>query len=195
MEATISNRQLEIIEAAGRILCTAGVGALTTKNLAAEMHFSESALYRHFKNKEEIVISLLEHIAEELDNRYRLNFDPEASPVIQFQTIFVQQFDFFQENPHFAVAVFSEGLMTENHKLNVAIAQIMEVKKRHLSPIIERGRKSGDFRNDLSTEMILHIAMGAVRFQLYKWRVSGFKSKIREEGEILIDSVLKLLTP
>jgi TetR/AcrR family fatty acid metabolism transcriptional regulator len=56
----ISDRQIEIIEAAGKILTRSGVGGLTIKNLAKEMHFSESAIYRHFTSKEEIIIAMLE---------------------------------------------------------------------------------------------------------------------------------------
>ena len=45
MIETISDRQLEIIEAAGKILTASGVSGLTIKNLAREMKFSESAIY------------------------------------------------------------------------------------------------------------------------------------------------------
>ena len=58
----ISDRQLEIIKAAGKILTTSGVSGLTIKNLAKEMKFSESAIYRHFTSKEEIIIALLEFL-------------------------------------------------------------------------------------------------------------------------------------
>ena len=44
----ISERQKEIIDAAGRILTESGIGGLTTKKLALEMGFSEAAIYRHF---------------------------------------------------------------------------------------------------------------------------------------------------
>ena len=48
METDLSTRQLEIIEVSGKILMQKGILGLTTKNLAQEMKFSESALYRHF---------------------------------------------------------------------------------------------------------------------------------------------------
>ena len=40
----ITPRQLELIEAASRLLTTSGVNGLTIKNLAKEMNFSESAI-------------------------------------------------------------------------------------------------------------------------------------------------------
>ena len=48
---SISKRQLEIIQAAGKILTQSGIHGLTIKNLAKEMKFTESAIYRHFESK------------------------------------------------------------------------------------------------------------------------------------------------
>jgi AcrR family transcriptional regulator len=60
MTMTITDRQMEIIEAAGRILTSSSTGGLTIKNLAKEMQFSESVIYRHFTGQEEIIVALLE---------------------------------------------------------------------------------------------------------------------------------------
>ena len=65
----IKVRQLEIIEAAGEILTESGLAGLTTKNLAAKMGFAESALYRHFKGKEEIIVTMLQYLAADMDKR------------------------------------------------------------------------------------------------------------------------------
>ena len=62
----ITPRQFEIIEAAGKILTSSGVGGLTIKNLAKEMQFSESAIYRHFKSKEDIIVAMLNYLANSI---------------------------------------------------------------------------------------------------------------------------------
>ncbi|HCB88771.1 MAG TPA: TetR/AcrR family transcriptional regulator, partial [Porphyromonadaceae bacterium] len=58
----ITPRQLEIIEATGKILTASGANGLTIKNLAKEMQFSEGAIYRHFSSKEEIIIMMLKYL-------------------------------------------------------------------------------------------------------------------------------------
>ena len=92
----ISDRQLEIIKAAGKILTTSGVSGLTIKNLAKEMKFSESAIYRHFTSKEEIIIALLEFLAKSMDERYTKAISSEQSPEEKFTTLFQNQFSFFK---------------------------------------------------------------------------------------------------
>ena len=67
-----SKRQQEIIESAGKLLMQKGVKGLTTKNLALEMNFSESALYRHFKNKEDIIVLLLDYLGSNIKERLNI---------------------------------------------------------------------------------------------------------------------------
>ncbi|MBT3920135.1 MAG: TetR/AcrR family transcriptional regulator, partial [Flavobacteriaceae bacterium] len=96
MVATISDRQFEIIEAAGKILTASGVGGLTIKNLAKEMKFSESAIYRHFTSKEEIIIALLSYLAQSMDDRYTKAISANQTPEEKFTALFQNQFLLFK---------------------------------------------------------------------------------------------------
>lgn len=190
---TISDRQLEIIEAAGKILTASGISGLTIKNLAKEMKFSESAIYRHFASKEEIIISLLEYLAQSMDERYTNAIKNEQSPEEKFTTLFQNQFSFFKKHPHFVVAVFSDGLMEESQKINEAISKIMGVKMKHLMPIIAEGQQKNVFTNSITPEELMHIVMGSFRFQMYKWRVANFQFDIIRNGNNLIQSLLTII--
>lgn len=190
---SISQRQFEIIEAAGRILTRAGTSGLTIKNLAKEMKFSESAIYRHFTSKEEIIIALLEYLALEMDTRHTSLLASEQTPLDKFTRLFRNQFEFFKEHPHFVVAVFSDGLMEESSRINDTILKIMGVKMKHLRPIIIQGQSEQVFTDAVSAEDLIHIVMGTFRLQMYKWRVSNFQFDILQQGNKMIHSVLTLI--
>ncbi len=188
----ITDRQLEIIEAAGKILTKSGVGGLTIKNLAKEMHFSESAIYRHFESKEEIIIALLEYLAETLDSRFN-SVSSSYSPEEKFTAIFRNQLLFFKENPHFCVAVFSDGLLEESERINQTILKIMTVIMTHLMPIIMEGQQKKVFTTAITTEELMHIVLGTFRLQMFKWRIAGFQFDIFRNGENMIQSLLTLI--
>jgi len=190
---TISDRQLEIIVAAGKILTTSGISGLTIKNFAKEMNFSESAIYRHFTSKEDIIIALLEYLAHSMDERYTNAIKPEQTPEVKFTTLFQNQFSFFKENPHFVVAVFSDGLMEESQRINESISKIMNIKMKHLTPIILEGQQKNIFTNSISTDELIHIVMGTFRLQMFKWRVANFQFDISRNGDTMIQSVLTLI--
>lgn len=193
MIQSISDRQLEIIEAAGKILTASGLSGLTIKNLAKEMKFSESAIYRHFESKEGIIITLLEYLANDMEDRFSRVISEEQSPEEKFKTIFHDQFSFFMKNPHFVVAVFSDGLIEESQKINEMILRIMSVKMKYLLPILKEGQNKKVFTTSVSTEDLLNVVMGTFRLQMFKWRVANFDFDISIKGDHMIESLLTLI--
>lgn len=65
---------------------------LTIKNLAQAMQFSESAIYRHFTSKEEIIVALLAYLAEDMDTRLKRVTELRKTPLENFESIFNNQF-------------------------------------------------------------------------------------------------------
>lgn len=193
MTAAISDRQLEIIEAAGRILTSSGVSGLTIKNLAKEMNFSESAIYRHFTSKEEIIIAMLDHLANNMDERFTKAVSSEQSSIEKFTNLFQSQFSFFASNPHFVVAVFSDGLMEESQRINETILKIMAVKMKHLAPVVIEGQENGVFITTISSEELIHIVMGTMRLQMFKWRMSNFQFDLQSKGDKIINALLSII--
>jgi AcrR family transcriptional regulator len=189
----ISNRQLEIIEVSGKILIEKGIKGLTTKTVASEMNFSESAIYRHFKSKEEILIALLSLLKQNMNKRLNAEVKPQNIAVENFKAVFTSQFNYFKKNPHFIVAVLSDGLLDESEEIKTIILQIMQNKLQILAQIIEQGKQNNEFTKEIATEDLLPIILGSFRFQMLKWKLSGFQHDISIEGNKMIENLLILI--
>ena len=188
----ITTRQFEIIEAAGKILTSSGVSGLTIKNLAKEMRFSESAIYRHFTSKEEIIVGMLNFLSDSIDSRLTIavrSSDPEE----KFKELFREQISFFKKNPHFVVAVFSDGLMEESQLINETLMKLMNVKTKHLMPLIIEGQQKGTFTNAISAEELIHVIMGTFKLEMFKWRIANFQFDINRSGDNMMQSLLTLI--
>lgn len=190
---TTSKRQHEIIETAGRLLMQKGIKGLTTKNLALELKFSESALYRHFKNKEDIIVLLLEYLANNIKERFNVIMSAEINNNKKLSSIFESQFKYFSENPHFVVAILSEGLFDESEKINKSILTIVNYKMQLLTDIIENGKKELLFDKNIETAQIVHILMGSFRLMMLKWKISKFELELYTEGTKVMNTTLKLI--
>lgn len=188
----ITPRQFEIIEAAGKILTSSGVSGLTIKNLAKEMRFSESAIYRHFASKEEIIVAMLNFLADSIDSRLT-NAIKSSDPEERFIELFHEQVSFFNKNPHFVVAVFSDGLMEESQLINEALMKLMNIKTKHLMPLVIEGQQKGIFTNAITTDELIHIIMGTFKLQMFKWRIANFQFDIIRSGDNLVHSILTLI--
>ncbi|HOY27621.1 MAG: TetR/AcrR family transcriptional regulator [Flavobacteriales bacterium] len=190
----IKPRQLEIIEAAGQLVTEDGFAALTTKRLAERMHFTEAALYRHFKSKEEILVTMLHHLASNIDERLASVAEAHPEPVERVRAMFDSQFTYFQKNPQYLMAIFASGLLEASHGIDAGIERIMVVKRRHLLNAIKDGQRSGAFTSDHSAETLTHIIMGTFRLHMLQWRMSGRSFDVRKKGRTIIGAALDLIT-
>lgn len=190
----IKPRQLEIIEAAGQLVTEDGFAALTTKRLAERMHFTEAALYRHFASKEEILVTMLHHLAANIDERLATVAETHPDPVERVRAMFDSQFTFFQQNPQYLMAIFATGVLETSNGIDAGIERIMVVKRRHLLNAIKYGQRSGVFTADHSAETLSHIIMGTFRLHMLQWRMSGRSFDVRKKGKALIGATLDLIT-
>jgi len=194
MSIELSHRQEEIIQSAGKIMTEKGISGLTIKNLSHEMGFSEAALYRHFKSKEEIIITMLEFLEESMNSRFKVSTEGNRTAEEKFKELFRNQFEFFEKQPYFVVAIFPDSLMGESPKINETIFKIMQVKIKYLMPVIMQGQQTGEFTNAITSEQLIHIVMGAFRLQMFKWRMNKFQFDIKMNGEQMIHAILTLIT-
>ena len=156
------------------------------------MKFSESAIYRHFSSKEDIILAMLHYLAENIDERLS-NIPKTENPEENFRAMFQEQFKFFSLNSHFVVAVFSDGLMEESQRINEAILKLLGVMMKHLMPLLTDGQQKNIFTNIIENEDLVHIVMGTFKLQMYKWRLFNFEFDLKESGNKMIDSILTLI--
>lgn len=193
MKLDITNRQVEIIEASGKILMDKGITGLTTKNLALEMGFSESALYRHFKDKEAIVTLLIQYLAENINNRFEQILNSEVNPEEKYLMLFKSQFQFFKKNPHFIVIVLSDGLMDSSQAIKQSIEKLMQTNAKSINALIIEAQNEAIFTKKIEPEYLIHFIMGTFRLQMLKWKLSNFSFDIEEKGMRTMIQLVTLL--
>ena len=193
MANTVSDRQTEIIEAAAKILTNSGVSGLTIKNIAKEMNFSESAIYRHFESKEDIILAMLDFVMNNIGTATFGVIMGNDSVIETFKAIFNAQFSYFSKHPYLAVAIFSDGLLEESTRINDKITMIMNSRKVMFEPLAKSGQKNGELTKEIPAEEIIHILMASVRLLMYQWRTSHFSFDIQKKGASLVNNVMKLI--
>ena len=191
MKVDLSKRQLEIIEVSGKILMQKGVSGLTTKNLAQEMNFSESALYRHFKDKEEIITNLITYLSQNINERFENIINTDLNAEDKMNQLFKSQFSFFKTNPHFIVIVLSDGLLDNSEKIKNAILKLMQTNSNVFKNVIQQGQESKLFNEMIDAGYLVHFVMGTFRLQMLKWKLSNFEFDIEKKG---IETMTNLLT-
>lgn len=188
----ITPRQLEIIEATGKIITVSGANGLTIKNLAKEMQFSESAIYRHFSSKEEIIVMMLKYLKNNI-GKILSNLTKTGDVEKDFVIFFTRLSLYFKENPYFVVTVFSEGLMDESDKINNEISGLMTLTSSHLEQILQEGQKQGTFIQSVASSDLTMISLATFKLHMFNWKFNKFKFNLTENIGKMSASLLALL--
>ena len=91
-----SKRQIEIIEASKDLIGLKGIQYLTIRNLAKKMSFTQPSLYRHFKDKTEILKSVLLFYKDILSKGLITIINSDQSSLVKIESIIKFQFNHFQ---------------------------------------------------------------------------------------------------
>ena len=186
-------RQVEIIEAATKLIGEKGIQNVTTKHLAEEIGFSEPALYRHFSGKTDILVSVLEYFREKM----RAGLDPlltkQESGLEKVHQLIKYQFNIFSSNPAIIMVIFAETSFQYDKKLSKTVSKLLEQKKQLVINILNEGVTDGSVRNDADVEQLTSIILGSMRFNVLQWRLSNFDFDLNAKGAELWKTINLLI--
>lgn len=189
-----TERQIEIMEAATLRIDKFGIQELTIKNLASDLGLSEAALYRHFRSKNEIMLGLLTYFIFEMNDRIAVILaDKEKQPSELLKEIFVSQLNTFVQKPAIVSVIFSEGIFQFNKELSDKVVSMMALMQENIKALIVRGQNEGVYGKLLGAEPITTIIMGSMRMVVLKWKLSGNKSNLVNDGKNVLSGLLKML--
>lgn len=190
MNTEFKDRQKEIINASFEIIADSGIQSLTIKNLSKKIGFVESAIYRHYKSKTQILIALLDTISAQTkyDNGKKVDSIFEL-----IEEKLENHFLTFQKNPPLASVVFAEDLFQNEPQLIERTRVKVEESISSLSGLIQEGQQRGEIRADIEAGIISVMINGSLRMLVKQWKMSGYSFNLISRGKKLIESYRLML--
>ncbi len=188
-----TSRQQEIIESALELISTKGIQGLTIKNLAKMISVTEPAIYRHFENKFEILISILELFQMKSINFFKTELNSSRSALEKINHLFDTHFQSFSQMPSLASVIFSEEIFRNEAVLINKIKSVIDSTTEILTLILKQGQINEEIRKDIEAEQLAIVIMGSMRLFIKKWQFSNFSFSLEVEGEKLKYSINQIL--
>lgn len=188
-----TERQQEIVSTALDLISEKGIQGLTIKNLSKKLGITEPAIYRHFENKIQILITLLDLLKKNTSVIFEEELSSDKSAVLKVGRLFEKHFKSFAEMPSLASVVFSEEMFRNEEKLTDKISEVIETNNKTLLAILKQGQQKNEIRSDIDAEHLVIFIMGALRLFVKKWQFAKFTFDLQKEGNKLIQSVKQLI--
>lgn len=151
----LSKRQNEIIHAAILIIAEHGMAGFTTKSLAEAVGVSEPALYRHFKNKSEIIQALLMHI----DSNWDILQESRSGWEL-LKAFFAGRVEQVIANPALAHIIFAEELFIHDKEYAELMKTLLHKHRALIMENLVLAMSNNEIRNDIAPEVVFRMTAG-----------------------------------
>ncbi len=186
-------RQQEIIKASMELIAEQGIQGVTIKKLSKKIGVAESALYRHFDSKLDILLGILSQFRSTKMMELEKIQTAGATEIEQLQIFFNERFKQFTQNPAITAVIFSEEIFQNEKRLADTVYAIMSSNLKLILDIIKKGQKNKSIRSDISADQLSLIIVGALRLLVSRWRLSAFSFDLAKEGEKLWLSIRQII--
>ncbi|MGV6844974.1 MAG: TetR/AcrR family transcriptional regulator [Lutibacter sp.] len=195
MRLSTETRQAQIKEAVLDIISTEGLSKLSTKNLAAKVGVSEGAIYRHFKSKKDILLSVVEDVQINLVVNQKAIIDSAMIPSIKLFTFLCKQIKYLVNNKGVTILLFSEATHANDSVLKEKLLGILKDQKEILKQIVEEGISKGAWDKKLDRDAFVTLYMGIpviLNIELVLNRETFSHENFCKKMYMLLERILKI---
>ncbi|WP_373498537.1 TetR/AcrR family transcriptional regulator [Desulfococcus sp.] len=175
-------RHDQIALAALEIVRDGGVRALNLAAVARRVDIVPSAVYRHYKNKGEIVDAVLRLIQTRLNANFQDVATLDAKPIDKLQILLTRHLELIRSNSAIPRIVFSEEVLAGMPDKRRQLLGIIRDVIRNVSSIVIEGQNRGEMRRDLSPENIAVSFLGMIQPAAVIWDLSDGAFDLARHG-------------
>lgn len=189
----LTERQQEILGHAIDLISEKGIQGLTMKNLSRRLGISEPAIYRHYDNKIDILVSLLDYFTNSTADIFNDQKPNDLTAVERLKLIFNKHFEALEHTPALVAVIFSEEIFRNEEILSNKVKLVMERNAASIEAIVEEGKQKGEINQALDTQQLTNIIMGSLRVLVKRWQMYNFDFDLKSEGDALFETLTKLI--
>ena len=142
-------RKEQILDATLAIIAENGHPGVNTSEISRRVGVVPSALYRHFKDKEQLVDALLERTRERLLGNFDRIGGKTGDPLRLLREIFSLHLQMIRDNPGIPRLVFSDAAAFGTLQRKNKLFSILNAYMKNIENIVIRGQKEEKISRDI----------------------------------------------
>ncbi len=184
-------RQNMIIDEAIRIIHNGGYQSLSIREIATKVKISEPAIYRHFLNKEDIILGILNRMMD-FDHLLEKDILKQKTTQDKIRHFILFHFDFLEKKKEMTSVLFAEEMFDQSDILRQRLIFIMQKRKNLLNTILQESRVNGGIV-EIDNKDLISLILGLIRMIVLEWKLSNFTFSLTERGKSIIKMLDKLI--
>ncbi len=165
-------RQEQILAAALEIVSAKGMKGLNTGAVARRVGIVPSALYRHFRDKEQMLDGLLALIEERLLANVQAARRETACPLAALESLLKRHVRLIRENAGIPLVIFSEEVYGADSQRKTRVYRILQRYLERVEALFAEAQRAGLIREELVPGDLSVMFLGLVQPAAILWHVS-----------------------
>jgi len=192
MGIALLHRRESIIISTIEVLNEVGLQNLSTKLIAKREGVSEGTLFRHFKNKSEIMIGVIDHFSQFDNAIIETSMRRELSPSETIRHFVCSYAEYYENYPAITSLIQAYDSLMRDPKLSEKVKLIINKRSNFIIETVKEGQKNGTIKSDISSELLEDLITGGSREICLKWRMTKFNFSIKDRTLEMLDMLLNV---
>lgn len=180
-------RRRQIATAALNLIARQGIKGLSVASVALKVGVVPSALYRHFKGKEQILEATLGLIQDLIKENIRRVRRESISPLEQLKLLMMRHLEMIREFQAIPRIIFSDEISSSNPLRRAALYKIIQRILKQVAQLIAEGQHLGQIKPDLNPDTVSVLFLGLVQPPAILWYLS--------QGKFALSKHIKMAWP
>jgi len=186
---SLAVRQRRVLEAARSVLIERGYHDVNLDDVARRAGISKGALYLYFKDKEDIIVAVLNDVIDRLDERLKKIPRPNGKTVSTLEGMASELLGFVDENQDFLIQFSREKPDRCGPKAGKVLQERFGRSLDQVSARVKACMKEGTLRSHDSSLGGLYF-LSLVRMYMMQKILTQSKTPLRDHARALVDLFL-----
>ena len=176
-------RQEQLARAALKLLAVRGWQCISLAAIAREVGVVTSAVYRHYKCKDDVLNAVLDLVGASFQNNVQIARHTSADPVAQLHEILVRHVQLITDGVPVPRIVLSEDIFTGSARRRKKVQTIYQAYLGHVTDIIRHAQKQRCICGEPAAETLSLMWLGLVQSPAILWLLSKGGFDLQEHCE------------
>ncbi|HZG76629.1 MAG TPA: TetR/AcrR family transcriptional regulator [Paenibacillus sp.] len=176
------------------IVHESGFQGLTTREIAKREGISEAALYRHFKNRNDIVAAVVAYYANQDHDIVASLAELDLGPAESVAYIIERMAAYYEEHPAVSAIMNAFDSMQYDAEQAQTASEIYRFRKLSVERLLRKAQAEGTLRRAVDPELLSSVIWSAFFAQVYEWRGQGYSYSLRRKTSEAITMLLDMAT-
>ena len=181
MQKNLIKRKQSVINTAIEIIDELGLQGLTTKEIAKREGVTEPALYKQFKNKDEIILGVLDEYSKFEIKIMNTVIEQEMKP-LEAVFYFAKAYGgYYQGYPQITRVLYSMDMYAYDEVANNKMLEILYRRQAFMKGVVEEGQRQEVMDKGIEAQKLAEMILGIMMSIIFNWKIENTESCLNDK--------------